>query len=226
MRESRSPRASPRRIPRAVNDSSIRDADRPHLPPAKTVPRGPIQTIRKRGSAMFPKRGVVSRMLPIVPLLLLSVDPAPAAAQDGEVVCGTCNEAFWGGLHRFPEGGDGCRSSGDFCSRCGGTSKCHRWWYVEWDLSGCHIACGPAGDMALAEAVHQVRGALAAGNTNAVAASVMSHRADLLVEYRPDTGRIDFILSCDPSAAAATVAVLPALRPALELGIRELAVTP
>lgn len=176
---------------------------------------------------MFSKRSVVPLMLPILALLALAFDPAPVAAQDGEVVCGTCNELFWGGLHKFPEGGDGCASAGDHCSRCGGTSLCHDWWWVEWDFSGCHIDCGPAGgDMALGEAVDHIRRALDDGNAEAVAAAVVSDRADLLVEYRSESGRIDFILACDRSAAAATVAVLPEVRAALELELREFSAVP
>ena len=80
--------------------------------------------------------------------------------------------------------------------------------------------------MALGEVVDQIRHALDEGNTEAVAVAVVSGHADLLIEYRPEYGRVDFILACDRSAAAATVAVLPGVRADLELEIRELSAAP
>ncbi len=76
--------------------------------------------------------------------------------------------------------------------------------------------------MALGEMVDQIGHALDEANTETVAVAVLGSSADLRIEYRPEYGRIDFLLACDPSAAAATVAVPPEVRTALELHIREL----
>lgn len=176
---------------------------------------------------MFSKRSFVPLILPIMALLAPAFAPAPIAAQGGDVVCGTCDVGWFGYRHRFPQGGDGCASAGDECSRCGGTSGCHTNWDFGWDRPGCHRACGPAGgDMALGEAVDQIKHALDEGNTETVAVAVLGSSADLRIEYRPEEGRIDFLLACDPSAAAATVAVLPGVRAALELDIREMSAAP
>ena len=108
-----------------------------------------------------------------------------------------------------PTAAQGC----GWCEDRGTGMGCH----AEEDWGGCHIACGPEGEpTALLDAVGEIRTLLDAGEAALAAAVVLIDRADLTVTYQPAGGRINFTLSCDPTALAATVAVLPGVREAFE----------
>lgn len=153
--------------------------------------------------------------LSFLAMVALSLLPERASAQ---LTCGWCEE--WGSVifnhHRFPNGGDKCGwPPGDGCSRCGRTSSCHRDWWV----GDCHIPCGPDGDpldpeepKALARAVAEIEDALAARKMDAVAVAISSNASNLTMEYLPDAGRIDVLLSCNPLVPARTLPVPPDVR--------------
>lgn len=155
-----------------------------------------------------------------VPIVLIAALPTSSAAQ---LTCGWCHD-FWFVWHSFPNGGDRCPSpkprDGE-CSRCGGTSDCHekrRW-------GRCHMPCGGGGPTtaALEEAISEVETGLEAAIPAVVAAAVARERGELLVEYVPRAGRIDFLLPCDPSVPIHTVPVSPDFRQPLEAGIAAVA---
>ena len=102
------------------------------------------------------------------------------------------------------------------CSRCGGSSECHGWEDrdnpITWGK--CHIRCGMLGG--LAEAVKDIQKGLATQDLRLVATTILRKSADLSVHYSPDAGRIDFVLLCDPTRAARTIAIPPEVRGALD----------
>ena len=169
---------------------------------------------------MLPKRNAVPVILGLVVGLGVSAFvPKPADAQG----CGWCDEwrvwwtAWLAKKHNFPGGDDLCLwPPGENCARCGTGLGCH----VEEDWGSCHIECGPDGEpTALRDAVDRIRTLLDAGDAVVAAAMVLTDRTDLTIEYRPAAGRINFKLPCDPDVPAATVAVLPGVRPQLEAAL-------
>lgn len=168
------------------------------------------------------RNSVPLMMVPVlVGLWVSAFVPEPTVAQG----CGWCEErrvwyiGFLKKKHHFPRGGVSCNwPPADYCARCGTGLGCH----TEEDWGPCHIACGPAGEppdeeiMALRDAVDEVRRALEAGDAGLAASSVLRDRAYLTVEYQAEAGRINFKMPCDPRVPAATVAVLPDIRPDFE----------
>ena len=172
-----------------------------------------------------------SFMLPVVIGLALFVGrPAPSSAQ---VVCRNCVEVLsssgrW--AHTFMSATLQCNSAINYggrvgpgwiqCSRCGGSSECH----TEIDLSEggiswgrCHQRCNQYySDADLAETVSDLGRGFETGDMTWVTAIILRRREGLSVEYIPEAGRIDFVLSCDPSRAARTIAVPPEVRRALD----------
>ena len=149
-------------------------------------------------------------------------------AGSAQLTCGWCAE--WesipgyglGPFHAFAtEGGDQCgwpkptASDGGqvTCNRCGGDSRCH----IVIERGPCHILCGPAGD--LAEAAREVQKGFDDGDLTLVARAILRERGDVSVEYIPRAGRINFVLPCDPTRIVHTIAVLPAVRRALNARI-------
>lgn len=106
------------------------------------------------------------------------------------------------------------------CSRCGGTSDCHR----EFRTGNCHIACGPAGGD-VAAALTEVEDALASGDVTAVASALLEPRTGLSLEFIPENGRIDLFLSCTPDRTYRTIPVMPEARDRLAAAVRALAPT-
>lgn len=152
--------------------------------------------------------------------------PAQSEAQvGGGLTCGWCiqESTVWvfpgSGIiiieppeHIFPDGGNECGWDGSdkprvICSRCGGTSTCHRYW----DPGPCHILCGPAGGD-VAAALNEVEDALGSGDVRAVASALLDPSAGLAFEFIPEAGRIDIFLACDPDRAYRTIPVLPEAR--------------
>lgn len=170
---------------------------------------------------MFSNRNVVplTLMFPmLMGLMVIAFLPEPAAAQ-----CGWCRDwrgwSFWSIEHEFPNGSDLCGSLGqqERCSRCGTGKGCHNYP----DSGPCHILCGPEGEpTALRDAVDEVRRALEVGDAALAAVVVQRDRPDLTVEYLAEAGRINFKLPCDPTAPAATVAVIPGVRPDFEAALK------
>jgi hypothetical protein len=133
--------------------------------------------------------------------------------------CGWCHDAgfLW---HSFPNGGDLClwpKPDDGECSRCGGESGCHE----KRQFGACHWPCGGAEPptQALNEAVSEIETGLEAAIPAAVAAALARGRRELLVEYLPEAGRIDFLLPCDPAVPIHSLAVFPDVRQALEAEI-------
>lgn len=152
---------------------------------------------------------------------------APATAQ---LTCGWCfGPAYGSGSdagHGFPYAGGECgwRGSqfGMNCARCGGDgSSCH----VPIQTGSCHIPCGPAGDEATA-ALTDIREALESDDVTAVAVALLQQRPGVSAEFIPEGGRIDLILSCDPSAAFLSIPVLPDTRKDLEAELESVAMLP
>lgn len=169
---------------------------------------------------MASSRKVFPFLLAVWALLTVSaVAPVPAAAQDG-VICAWCEEKGWWfwRKHRFTAGGFGCGDPpGEHCARCGGESECH----TDWKGGRCHLPCGDGGQMqALADAVSQVRAGLDAADVAMVATAILDDRADLVIEYRGEAGRIDFMLPCDRDAPMATVAIVPGVRAELDAAMK------
>ena len=162
-------------------------------------------------------RNVVPFLLAIWALLVVSaVAPVPAAAQD-MVICAWCEEEGWWFWrdHRFTAGGFNCDDPpGEQCVRCGRDSDCH----TEWRGGACHIPCGPDGGQmqALADAVSQIRAGLDAADVTMVATAILDNRADLVIKYRGQAGRIDFMLPCDRDVPVATVAIVPGVQTELD----------
>ena len=159
----------------------------------------------------------------IVGLALFVGLPTAASAQ---LTCGWCAEWYDANTreysHQFASstGGEclwpkpGASHGGTvMCSRCGGDSSCHD----TVKPGTCHILCGPAGG--LAEAVGEVQRGFEDGNLTLVAGAILRERAAVSVEYVPKAGRIDFVLPCDPTRTVHTIAVLPAVRRALNARI-------
>ena len=151
--------------------------------------------------------------------LLVTASPGDTNAQ---VTCGWCQsgplievddsgDVWWHNGHRFLfEGGGECLWAGHDepainCARCGGTSDCHSKGrppvYCD------HILCGPAGD-AMAAAT-EIREALETRDISVVASSLTRERAGVSVEFSPESGRIDVMLSCDPYRPVTTIPVSP-----------------
>ena len=173
---------------------------------------------------MFKLRFSSITLLVAVGLGLFAGRPTPSSAQ---VTCGWCEEwtgpglrwgifPWYGTQHKFHSTG-GCNwprpdpddDSEIKCSRCGGDSDCH----FDSDWGPCHMACGGSGD--LAQAVGDIQKGIDTGDIGQVASLVLSGKAGLSIEYIPEAGRIDFVLSCDPERAAHTIAVHPQVRKAL-----------
>ena len=94
-------------------------------------------------------------------------------------------------------GWDGRDEVGAMCSRCGGTSDCHR----EFRTGGCHIACGPAGGD-VAAALVEVEDALEAGDVTAVASALLEPRSGFSFEFTPEAGRNRSLSRLYPQSAA------------------------
>ena len=149
--------------------------------------------------------------------------PNEVEAQGGGLTCGWCIMERWrltiGGStyvgpweHAFPGGGDECGwdghdEAGAMCSRCGGTSFCHR----DFQTGNCHILCGPAGGDVSA-ALTEVEDALESGDVTAVASALLEPRTGFSFEFIPEAGRIDLFLACDLNRAVGTIPVLPEAR--------------
>ena len=147
--------------------------------------------------------------------------PNDVEAQGGGLTCGWCIQERWevtiGPIiilfpweHKFPGGGDECGwpgHAGAMCSRCGGTSFCHRDFWT----GSCHIACGPAGGD-VAAALTEVEDALESGDVTAVAEALLEPGTGLAFEFIPESGRIDLFLACDPDRPFRTIPVLPEAR--------------
>lgn len=121
--------------------------------------------------------------------------------------------------HAFPRGGDKCGwdghdEPGAMCSRCGGTSFCHRQFWI----GGCHIACGPAGGD-VAAALAEVEDALDRGDVTAVASALLEPRTGLSFDFIPEAGRIDLRLACTPDRAYVTIPVPPEARDRLAVAV-------
>lgn len=167
-------------------------------------------------------------------VFLVAVPPSEVEAQGEGLTCGWCIMERWrltiGELtfvgpweHAFPDGGDECDSFGPIgamCSRCGGTSDCHR----EFRTGNCHIACAVA-DGDVAAALTEVEDALESGDVTAVASALLEPRTGLSFEFIPENGRIDLFLSCTPGRTYRTIPVMPEARDRLAAAVRALART-
>lgn len=164
-------------------------------------------------------------------MAIIAVVPAPTSAQ---LSCGWCVEETFGGwhpvIHGFPNGADECgwdgRETATSCSRCGGTSGCHGLYDPKLSAGPCHIQCGPEGgdglggeEPTLAQAISTIQGGLDAENLEVVAAMVLDGTDDLSIEYLPESGRIEMLLSCDRTTPAHTIPVPPGVRKALDAEI-------
>ncbi len=69
---------------------------------------------------------------------------------------------------------------------------------------------------ALADAVSEVRAGLDAADVMMVAAAILDNRADLVIKYRGEAGRIDFMLPCERDVPMATLAIAPGVRTELD----------
>jgi len=168
----------------------------------------------KKGTRI-PARGVVPSVFMLSVWVAIAVSllvPAPTVAQTP--TCGWCVEDrsdLNNPKHSFPQGGEQCswptpNLPCQVCSRCGGTgSTCHR----DRQDGQCHILCGPAGGV-LGGAAGAIQGALEVRDPVAVATILLAeHPAGLTVEYLPEAGRIEFVLTSDPDTVAKTLAVPP-----------------
>lgn len=167
--------------------------------------------------------------IPTRPYLFVAAVFAPllaSAPAEAQLTCGWCEEDiragvtvggwFYVGLaHRFPGGGNECgwdgSGQGHACSRCGGAdSHCHVGW---WTL-GCHIPCGPTGGAQAA--LTDIQGALDSGDMTLVASALLQDRSDVSVEFVPEAGSIDLMLSCDPERVFHSIPISPDARVKLE----------
>ncbi len=161
--------------------------------------------------------------------------PTEVEAQRGGLTCGWCWEMTLetdGLVNWFPRGGDECGwpnpGAGYVCARCGGTSHCHGY-HSRHRFGPCHILCGGGGgpedeiprQMALSNAVSDLRSGLDDMDLVRVAETISSGHEGFSVEYLPEAGRIDLILACAPSIPAGTVPVPPEIRPALDQALKE-----
>ncbi len=156
-------------------------------------------------------------------VILVAGWPTEAEAQGGGLTCGWCimERDVWVGPdiiilgpweHAFPGGGnecgwDGHDDPGAMCSRCGGTSDCHR----EFRTGNCHIPCGPAGGD-VAAALTEVEDALEAGDVTAVASALLEPRSGFSFDFIPEAGRIDLYSDCTPHRALRIIPVAPETR--------------
>lgn len=123
-------------------------------------------------------------------------------------------EDSWG-RHSFPtSAADAC--GGDewgTCAACGGSSMCHRFWM----RGPCHVPCD--GVFAGRTTLEEVQEALAENDIDVLASALSRERAGVFVEFIPESGRIDVLLSCDPNRAAHTIPVEPELREKLKAAL-------
>ncbi len=171
---------------------------------------------------------IVKKLYPLVAAMFVFLaTSAPAEAQGGTVVCGWCSygnvEVQWpdgsithcNGCHAFFGGGDGCAGGAQpwaTCSRCGGTSACHR----TPQHGPCHILCGPGGDVP-----RDIRQALADGDASVVASILLRESTEASLQFIPEAGRINVAFACNPGKVFDVIPVLPEMRLRLEAVLLE-----